>query len=106
MHDLRRAELAAYIGISPTGLANILNSHSEPTLRTAGKVAVAFGISLDELYGDLTRCVRAASVAFETAPVRSVRKGRGSSTEGRKPSTRAGILPMWRGSRLRVSAPR
>ncbi|MFI5051016.1 MAG: helix-turn-helix domain-containing protein [Gaiellales bacterium] len=76
MHDLRRAELAAYIGISPTGLANILNSHSEPTLRTAGKVAAAFGISLDELYGDLTRCVRAASVAFETAPVRSVRKGR------------------------------
>ena len=76
MHDLRRAELAAYIGISPTGLTNILNSHSEPTLRTAGKVAVAFGISLDELYGDLTRCVRAASVAFETAPVRSVRKGR------------------------------
>ena len=75
-HDLRRAELAAYIGISPTGLANILNSHSEPTLRTAGKMAAAFGISLDELYGDLTRCVRAASVAFETAPVRSVRKGR------------------------------
>ena len=76
MHDLRRAELAAYIGISPTGLANILNSHSEPTLRTAGKLAAAFGISLDEMYGDLTRCVRAASVAFETAPVRSVRQSR------------------------------
>ena len=72
MHDLRRSELAAYVGLSPTGLANILNSHSEPTLRTAGKMATAFGISLDELYGDLTRCLRAASVAFETAPVRSV----------------------------------
>jgi transcriptional regulator with XRE-family HTH domain len=79
MHDLRRSELAGYVGLSPTGLANILNSHSEPTLRTAGKMASAFGISLDELYGDLTRCLRAASVAFESAPVRAVRRGRRAS---------------------------
>ena len=78
MHDLRRTKgtSRAKMEISPAGLTNILNGRSEPTLRTAPGAAAAFGISLDELYGDLTRCVRAASVAFETAPVRSVRKGR------------------------------
>lgn len=76
MHDLRRTELAAQMGISPTGLTNILNGRSEPTLRTAGRAAAAFGISIDDLYGDLPRCLRSASVAFETAPVRAVRARR------------------------------
>ena len=74
-------------------------------------MATAFGISMDELYGDLTRCLRAASVAFETAPVRS------SST--RPPRQRlpqswsaiplnrsVGKVPMFLVSRPRASAPR
>ena len=48
----------------------------QPPLLAPGSSDELHEASLDELYGDLTRCVRAASVAFETAPVRSVRKGR------------------------------
>ncbi len=70
MHDLRRADLATHIGISATAVTNILQGRSEPTLRTALKAAAAFGISIDDLYGDLESCLRAALDAFETAPIR------------------------------------
>ena len=70
MHDLRRADLAHHIEISPTALTNILQGRSQPTLRTARRAAAAFGVSIDDLYGDRDRCLRAAVVAFESAPIR------------------------------------
>ncbi len=72
MHDLRQAEVARFIGISPTGLTNILTGRSEPALRTTRSLASAFGITIDDLYSDLTRCLRASVVAFEGAPVRTL----------------------------------
>ena len=70
MHDLRQGDLARFIGISPTGLANILSGRHEPTLRTAGRAASAFGITIEQLCGDRQRCLQAAVAAFATAPVR------------------------------------
>jgi len=75
MHDLRQGDLARFIGISPTGLANILSGRHEPTLRTAGRAAAAFGITIEELCGDRNRCLRAAVAAFDTAPVRLAAPG-------------------------------
>jgi DNA-binding XRE family transcriptional regulator len=71
MHDLRQGDLARFIGLSPTGLANILSGRHEPTLRTAGRAASAFGITIEELCGDRNRCLRAAVAAFDTAPIRN-----------------------------------
>ena len=75
MHGLSQGELARFIQISASGLTNIVNGRSEPALRTARQAASAFGITVDELYEDLIRCLRAAAVAFDTAPVRSLRSG-------------------------------
>ncbi len=71
MHDLRRADLANEIGISTTALTNILQGRSEPTLRTARRAAAAFGVSIDDLYGDLDHCLQAAVTAFDAAPIRA-----------------------------------
>lgn len=70
MHGLRQAALAGHIGISPAGLTNIVTGRHEPAVRTAARAAAAFGISIEELCGDRGRCLRAAVVAFDTAPVR------------------------------------
>jgi transcriptional regulator with XRE-family HTH domain len=40
MHDLLQREVAAYIGLSPQGLWNILNGRSEPRSRTAMRARV------------------------------------------------------------------
>jgi DNA-binding XRE family transcriptional regulator len=69
MHDLSRGHAARQIGISTTALTNILHGRSEPTLRTARNAARAFGISFDELYGDLKTCLYAAVAAFDEAPI-------------------------------------
>ena len=77
MHDIRREQFAGMIGISPTGLSNLLQGRSAPRLRTAVNAARAFGISLDDLHADTARCLRAAAVAYDHAPVRAL--GNGSS---------------------------
>ena len=75
MHDLRQGDLARFIGISPTGLANILSGRHEPTLRTAGRAAAAFGITIEQLCGDRNRCLQAAVAAFDSAPIRRAAPG-------------------------------
>jgi DNA-binding XRE family transcriptional regulator len=72
MHDLRRSDVAHEIGISPTGLTNILTGRSEPGMRTAIGMAAAFGVTIEDLYADLARCLRAGVVAFESAPIRKL----------------------------------
>lgn len=73
MHDLHLVQLARYLDLSAQGLWNILNGRSEPRSRTAWSLATAFGITVDDLFSDVGSCVRAASQAFETAPVRELR---------------------------------
>src|SRR3954462_12619117 len=70
MHDLLQREVAAYIGLSPQGLWNILNGRSEPRSRTVRDCAHAFGISIDDLIGDTGDCLRAAAANYENAPIR------------------------------------
>jgi transcriptional regulator with XRE-family HTH domain len=70
MHDLLQREVAAYIGLSPQGLWNILNGRSEPRSRTVRDCAHAFGISIDDLFGDTGDCLRAAAANYENAPIR------------------------------------
>jgi transcriptional regulator with XRE-family HTH domain len=70
MHDLHQVELAEYLQLSTQGLWNILHGRSEPRSRTAWNLAAAFGISIEELFGDVGDCVRAAARSFESAPVR------------------------------------
>jgi len=70
MHDLFQREVAAYIGLSPQGLWNILNGRSEPRLRTVRDCAEAFGITVDDLFADTGTCVRAAAATYERAPIR------------------------------------
>jgi transcriptional regulator with XRE-family HTH domain len=73
MHGLLQRELAAYLGLSDQGLWNILNGRSEPRTRTVQLCAHAFGITVDDLLGDTGNCLRAAAVAYESAPVRTER---------------------------------
>jgi len=72
MHDLLQREVAAYIGLSPQGLWNILNGRSEPRSRTVRDLAQAFGVTIDDLFGDTGRCLRAAAAGYETAPIRTL----------------------------------
>ena len=61
MHNLLQREVAAYIGLSPQGLWNILNGRSEP-----------FGVTIDDLFADTGTCLRAAARSYERAPIRSL----------------------------------
>jgi transcriptional regulator with XRE-family HTH domain len=70
MHDLLQREVAAYVGLSPQGLWNILNGRSEPRSRTVRDFAHAFGVSIDDLFADTGTCLRAAAASYETAPIR------------------------------------
>ena len=72
MHDLLQREVAAYIGLSPQGLWNILNGRSEPRSRTVRDCAHAFGVSIDDLFADTGSCVRAAARSYEHAPIRQL----------------------------------
>ena len=72
MHDLLQREVAAYIGLSPQGLWNILNGRSEPRSRTVRDCAHAFGITIDDLFADTGTCLRAAAESYEEAPIRSL----------------------------------
>ena len=81
MHDLRQGDLARFIGISPTGLANILSGRHEPTLRTARSAASAFGITIEDLCADRARCLNAAVAAFDTAPIRHAGRAAGIAAQ-------------------------
>ena len=72
MHDLLQREVAAYIGLAPQGLWNILNGRSEPRSRTVRDCARAFGVSIDDLFADTGTCVRAAAEVYERAPIRQL----------------------------------
>ena len=72
MHDLLQREVAAYIGLSPQGLWNILNGRSEPRSRTVRDCARAFGVTIDDLFADTGTCLRAAAGNYEQAPIRSL----------------------------------
>jgi transcriptional regulator with XRE-family HTH domain len=72
MHDLLQRQVAAYVGLSPQGLWNILNGRSEPRSRTVRDFAHAFGVSIDDLFADTGTCLRAAAARFETAPIRAL----------------------------------
>jgi transcriptional regulator with XRE-family HTH domain len=72
MHDLLQREVAAYIGLSPQGLWNILNGRSEPRSRTVRDCARAFGVTIDDLFADTGTCVRAGAASYEIAPIRSL----------------------------------
>jgi len=71
MHDLRRAQFAAYVGISTAGLRDILCGRSEPSLSTVRRMAAAFGLTVDDLYAEPPECLRMAAVVFESAPIRA-----------------------------------
>lgn len=89
MHQLSQQQLARYLGMSPQGLWNILHGRSEPRSRTAQRIAAAFGITMDALFADTGRCVRAGAAVFERAPVRSLAE-LGDSGEDEWPSLAAG----------------
>jgi transcriptional regulator with XRE-family HTH domain len=72
MHDVGRERFARYVGISSAGLRDILNGKSEPSLATVRRIAIAFGLTIDDLYASRPHCLRVAAIAFERAPVRSV----------------------------------
>jgi transcriptional regulator with XRE-family HTH domain len=72
MHDLLQRELAAYLGLSPQGLWNILNGRSDPRSRTVRNCAAAFGIAVEDLFAPTGDCLRAAAQSYELAPVRQV----------------------------------
>lgn len=70
MHDVSQRDLADYLGLSVQGVWNILHGRSEPRLRTAERIATAFGIPLDCLFATTGDCMREAAGAFERAPIR------------------------------------
>ena len=71
LHDVSQRELATYLGLSAQGVWNILHGRSEPRLRTAERIAAAFGIPIDCLFADTGSCLRAAAGVFEHAPIRA-----------------------------------
>ena len=71
MHDLRREQFAAYVGISSAGLRDILCGRSEPSLATVRRMAAAFGLTVDDLYAECPLCLRMAAIVFEAAPIRA-----------------------------------
>jgi len=73
MHDVSQRELAEHLELSAQGVWNILHGRSEPRVRTAERIATAFAIPLDALFGDTPGCVRQAAGSFERAPVRAIR---------------------------------
>jgi transcriptional regulator with XRE-family HTH domain len=75
MHDISQRELARHLGLSAQGVWNILHDRSEPRVRTAERIAIAFAIPLDALFGETGDCLRLAAGTFERAPVRSIRLG-------------------------------
>ncbi|HEX5260688.1 MAG TPA: helix-turn-helix transcriptional regulator [Gaiellales bacterium] len=75
LHDISQRELADHLELSAQGVWNILHERSEPRMRTAERIAVAFAIPLDALFADTGSCVRSAAASFERAPVRSIRLG-------------------------------
>jgi transcriptional regulator with XRE-family HTH domain len=82
MHDLLQREVAVHIGLSPQGLWNILNARSEPGSLTLRKCALAFGVTIDDLFADTGTCLRAAAKSYEAAPIRTVADG-----DGQEPAT-------------------
>src|SRR3954451_20028690 len=89
MHDLLQREVAAYIGLSPQGLWNILNGRSEPRSRTVRDCARAFGVSIDDLFSDTGTCVRAAAAVYERAPRGALARGEGPSDPPLPPAANA-----------------
>ncbi len=71
LHDVSQRDLATYLGLSAQGVWNILHGRSEPRLRTAERIAAAFGIPVDCLFADTGSCLRAAAGVFEHAPIRA-----------------------------------
>jgi transcriptional regulator with XRE-family HTH domain len=72
MHDLLQREVAAYIGLSPQGLWNILNGRSEPRSRTVRDCAHAFGVTIDDLFSDTGSCVRGGGRSYKNATSRPI----------------------------------
>jgi DNA-binding XRE family transcriptional regulator len=82
MHDLQQGQLAAYVGLSPQGMWNILNGRSQPRMSTAHALATAFGVRIDDLFTATGDCVRAAADAFDRAPVRTATEAEAPSAPG------------------------
>lgn len=71
MHLLRHEDLAAYLGITKAGVSNLVTGRSQPSLTTARKLAVGFGVTTDALFSeDPTVPLRQALDSFDEAPVR------------------------------------
>lgn len=88
MHDLLQRELAAYLGLSPQGLWNILNGRSDPRSRTVRSCAAAFGVTVEDLFAPTGECLRAAAKVYEMAPVRHLGARRDGTAPLSEPASR------------------
>lgn len=53
--NLTQEELASMADISRPYLSEIENDNVNPTLRTAGKIAMALKTTVDDLFGEITK---------------------------------------------------
>ena len=70
MHGVRQDELAARVGISKQALNNIIRGRANPSLVTANKIALLFGVSTDHLLGDTRAALLEAADVYYVAPIR------------------------------------
>lgn len=70
MHLVTQQRLAVALGMSRQGINNLYKGRSDPSMSTATRIAVLFGIGLDDLYADTGTCLLRALEEWDHAQAR------------------------------------
>jgi DNA-binding XRE family transcriptional regulator len=76
MHLVRHDQLAVYLGITKAGVSNLVTGRSQPSLTTARKLAVGFGITTDALFAEDPKVPLGEALgSFDEAPLGRLESG-------------------------------
>jgi putative transcriptional regulator len=75
MFLVEQQRLAYEAGITRQSMHAIYSGRSQPSARTALRIAKAFGITVDDLYADPRECLAAALPHLDDAPIATLAVG-------------------------------
>ena len=69
MHLVSLVDLANYVGLSRQAVQSIASGKSQPSAANLKRLAEAFGVSADALFGEPQQCLAEALRRFNQAPI-------------------------------------
>lgn len=75
MHGLTQSTLSKGVSVSQQCISGIRNGRRAPSLLTVRKISKFFGVTMEELLGNIETCLTAGLKSYETCPARSMQRG-------------------------------